>query len=179
MDYEVYDNFLAPETADEIERICLEGATMPMFYQVKVAERKDPVKLGTYYFTHVIYHSPGMISSEHFATFCDPILSRFPHRALMSAVANFVPVTLDGHMEHGSHLDQIDEDGNLIDHTVLIYYVNTNNGYTRLGRKDSEESITINCVKNRLLKFDGSIYHNSATATDVNLRCVLNFNIIE
>ena len=60
-----------------------------------------------------------------------------------------------------------DED---FDHKVLLYYVNTNNGYTLLADK-----IKIDSVANRALLFDGNIPHRAVSQTNTKIR--LNINV--
>jgi len=170
MDYEVIDNFLDVETADKLEQIAL-AKNIPMFYNDTVSSRDDDPSSGQFYFTHNLYKDYRILS-EVFGDFTAPVMEKIPSRALLRAVINYYPRTADT-VEHGSHIDQ------KFDHTVLLYSVNTNNGFTRLGQKDSDKSVIVESVKNRLIKFDGRTIHNSATQTDVNLRCNVNFNIIE
>ena len=58
-------------------------------------------------------------------------------------------------------------------HTVCIYYVNTNNGYTMFndGKK-------VSSLENRLLIFSGSEKHCSVVQTDTSARFIININIL-
>ena len=67
--------------------------------------------------------------------------------------------------EHGFHVDT-DKECN-----VLIYYFNTNDGYTLFENGDKVES-----VANRLIKFKSNLRHTGTTCTDQPNRYVLNVN---
>jgi len=68
-------------------------------------------------------------------------------------------------IEHGFHIDTE------IKSKTIIYYFNTNNGYTLFDDGTKVESIS-----NRLLIFDSSIRHTGTTCTDKPNRYVLNMN---
>ena len=57
-------------------------------------------------------------------------------------------------------------------HTVALFSVNTNNGYTLFENGDKIAS-----VENQLVIFDGSIKHCSVAQTDKNLRLNININV--
>ena len=61
-------------------------------------------------------------------------------------------------------------------HKVLLYSINTNNGYTILDPEG--KNIKIPSVANQALFFDGSIKHKAVTQTDTNIRVNINVNYI-
>ena len=65
----------------------------------------------------------------------------------------------------------VDNDG---PHKVALYYINSNNGYTEF-----ESGETIQCVKNRLIIFDGSIEHRSVKQTNTKTRVAINTNYVK
>ena len=71
-------------------------------------------------------------------------------------------------IEHGYHVDYRTRP-----HQTAILYLNSNNGYTRFrgGKKITSE-------KNKLVKFDGSLWHTGSSCTDQQHRIVINFNYI-
>ena len=75
----------------------------------------------------------------------------------------------DDIIEHAFHIDAVD-----IEHIAVIFYLNDNNGYTRL--KIDDKIIKIESKQNRLLIMDGEIEHASSTCTDNDMRAVINFN---
>ena len=56
------------------------------------------------------------------------------------------------------------------DHKAMIYYLNTNNGYTIL-----KDGVKIKSIQNRALFFNPQEEHQSTTCTD--LKCRMNINI--
>lgn len=58
--------------------------------------------------------------------------------------------------------------------TTGVYYVNTNNGYTRF-----ENGTIINSEKNKFIEFDSQQLHGGSTCTDKDYRIVINFNYIK
>lgn len=70
-------------------------------------------------------------------------------------------------VEHNFHVDAEQN------HIVVLYSINTNNGYTELETGKKLES-----KRNRLIIFDGSIGHRSVTQTDTQYRLNYNFNFL-
>ena len=70
-------------------------------------------------------------------------------------------------IEHDTHIDY-DEP-----HQAAIYYINTNNGYTKL-----EDGTKVSSIANRMLFFDGSKNHQSTNCTDEKIRLNINFNYL-
>jgi hypothetical protein len=59
-------------------------------------------------------------------------------------------------------------------HTVLLYSVNTNNGYTKF-----ENDKKIISEENKLIIFNSNVKHTGTTCTDSDYRIVINFNYFE
>ena len=55
--------------------------------------------------------------------------------------------------------------------TTAIYYLNTNNGYTKFKKGGKVKS-----VENRMVVFDSTFEHAAVTSTNVDRRLVVNFN---
>tara|TARA_A100001388_G_C28751070_1_gene492233 strand:+ start:1199 stop:1705 length:507 start_codon:yes stop_codon:yes gene_type:complete len=69
-------------------------------------------------------------------------------------------------MDHGFHIDT-EENSN-----TSIFYLNTNNGYTKF--EDNGE--IVKSVENRMITFDSSRRHSGSSCTDEYNRLVLNIN---
>ena len=69
-------------------------------------------------------------------------------------------------IEHGFHIDTSE------DSKTSIFYLNTNNGYTKF--EDNGE--IIKSVENRMITFNSSKRHTGSTCTDQYHRLVLNIN---
>lgn len=94
-----------------------------------------------------------------------PILKKLNIKKLFDARANLLVPTKE-HIYHEFHVDRD------IPHTVALFYVTECNGFTIL-----KDVAKVDCIKNRMLIFDGSIHHHSVTSTD-DVRCVININFI-
>ena len=100
-----------------------------------------------------------------------PLLRELQPTFLIKAKANLNPVTYRN-IEHGMHLD-ISKDISSDSYTA-VFYLNTNNGYTRFQTGEKIESIS-----NRLVVFPRGMQHTGATCTDEKARFVLNLNFIK
>jgi len=74
-------------------------------------------------------------------------------------------------VEHFPHKD-MEAEKNM---TNALYSVNDNNGYT-LFTDTGEKAYS---KRNRIIFFNGDVFHQSAVQTDTNLRLNINFNYIE
>ena len=55
--------------------------------------------------------------------------------------------------------------------TTAIYYLNTNNGFTKFENGDK-----VNSVANRIVIFDSNLKHTGTSCTDSYARLLINFN---
>ena len=128
-------------------------------------------------FSHLLYYTGkdgvGAVVSEHF-NLVHPIVCKLTSPKLINVVlikikANLQPCA-ETSREGGFHTD--------VHHplhpysTTAIYYVNTNNGYTKFEK----DNLIVNSVANRLVTFPSSMKHCGSTCTDEDLRAVINFN---
>ena len=162
MDYEVIDNFLPQELFERYSFLL--GREMPMFYSDGVSSQSDDDE---FYWYHSFFnqHQP---SSQYYQDFTFPILAQINAKAIISSRANWFPRTHDI-IEHGTHVDSS------FPHRNVVFYINTNNGFTRL-HDESGGSVVVNSVANRALLFDGLIRHNSTTCSDQKVRCTMAVN---
>ena len=162
MDYEVIDNFLPPEIFERYSFLL--GSRMPMFYSEGVSSKEDD---NEFYWYHSFYNQ-NLPSSEFYQDFTFPLLAMVKSKAVISSRANWFPRTHEI-IEHGAHVDST------FPHRNIVFYINTNNGFTRLYDDDGD-SIVVNSVANRALLFDGLIRHNSTTCSDQKVRCTMAVN---
>lgn len=95
----------------------------------------------------------------------DALINKLHASNILDIRSNLIMPT-SKHIHHEDHIDR------KTFHKVAIFYVTTNNGFTSL-----KNIVEVKCVENRMLIFDGSIYHHSVTSTD-EIRCVININFI-
>lgn len=170
--YEIIDNFLNDDDFLNLKNTFFpkieNSQKLPWNYQKGIV--RDPESGPTGYEEDNWMYSHSFISSEtnkksEYLDLISPIFQRLKVSQILDARANLLTPT-ETHIHHEDHVDR------KIHHKIALFYVTTNNGFTVL--RDVAE---VNCVENRMLLFDGSIYHHSVTSTD-EVRCVININFI-
>jgi hypothetical protein len=159
---QLIDNFLNKETFNKIKSILI-GQDFPFYYQNQVAFEGD---LTDFYFNHHFYKN-NSITSSYFNEIVLPILNPIKFKKLLRAKCNLYTKKAE-HIPNEFHTDSNEK------HKVLLYSVNTNNGYTMFK---SGEKIKSN--ENQLIIFDGLLEHCSVAQTDEKIRVNVNINIEE
>tara|TARA_R100000458_G_C8177131_1_gene175507 strand:+ start:110 stop:667 length:558 start_codon:yes stop_codon:yes gene_type:complete len=179
--YEVYDNFLPLEDYQWMHSLfCTPFQDIAWTWGDKVlAENASADDLDNWQFVHNLYYTNvtkndegkrivqgGPRSDLH--NQLKDVYERLGVTQLLRAKANLLPKA-QRIVEHGMHNDQTQLEGH--EYTVAIYYLNTNNGYTKL-----EDGTKIKSVANRMLVMSGAVKHTGSTCTDEKCRVVINFN---
>lgn len=103
---------------------------------------------------------------------CLPLMNHFIEiiqpKALIKIKANLTLKT-STIIEHGYHVDLPHSNG----FKTAVFYLNTNNGYTKFI-----DGSIVNSIENRFVEFDGNISHTGTTCTDSTFRAVINFNYV-
>lgn len=158
IEYKIIDNFLEKEEFLKIKNIMM-GSYFPWYYNSTVTDYhlKD-----NFYFTHSFFDDYHVKSEKYNLLY--PIISKLNPKSIIRAKGNFYPKT-EKIAEHGTHVDYE------FSHKGFLFYINTNNGFTRLknGKK-------IDSIENRGLFFNAGLEHNSSTCTDQDGRVNINFN---
>ena len=165
IDVAVQDNFLKLKDYHEIYNYFMSANPMWGFNtSVKYGgSGEQNSNLDDFQFVNVLYHN-GTINSDGF-NILSPILDKIKPRALLRIKANLVP-RLHKIVEHEMHIDYHWDDS-----ITSVFYVNTNNGYTKF-----KDGTKVDSVGNRLVTFPSTIEHCGTTCTDTKSRVVLNFN---
>lgn len=161
MNYKIIDNFLPLEDFNNLKEIMLATPRIPWVYNPFVT-LPDVGNLYDFQFTHTFYRD-GRPTSELIGIM-DPILRILNPSALVRIKANLQTRTSEIYT-HEYHYDHEHFDGK-----IAIFYVNTNNGCTIFG-----DGTKIESIENRMVIFDGNIFHTGTTCTDQKVRCVINF----
>ena len=159
---ETIDNFLDYNTFSNIKNLLL-GADFPYYYNSAVASKED---ISDFYFNHVFYFN-NQQQSSWFAEVVLSIIGRYGFKKLLRAKCNLY-TKKEKQIPTAFHLDFETP------HTVLLYSVNTNNGYTLF--KSGEK---IYSKENQLIVFNGLLEHCSVSQTDEKVRVNININIEE
>ena len=158
----VIDNFLEKEDYLSIKHMMLDDwKNFPWFYTPSVASLDDY----DIYFVHTFQEKQFNLQSPTLNNLT-PILKKMNITDLWRVKGNLFP-NQNKFIEHNSHIDY-DEP-----HQAAIYYINTNDGYTKL-----EDGTKVDSVANRLLLFNGSKHHSSTNCTNDKIRVNINFNYI-
>ena len=159
----IIDNVLNDLHFGKLKSTLLDNLNSP-WYLGKIV---DTEKNSPYQFSHTFYGEQ-KINSEYF-TLLDPILQNLKIKNLIRIKANLLLKTNEI-VKHGFHIDTQSENK----FNTAIYYLNSNNGYTKFknGKK-------VNSVKNRIVIFDGLIEHRGTSCSDQPYRGVINFNYLK
>jgi hypothetical protein len=114
------------------------------------------------YFTHN-FMADGFVNSQYIKIIA-PIINKIDAKAIKRIKANLYPGSKEL-VVHDRHFDYE------WPHKGLVFYVNTNDGFTIFDNGTKIESIA-----NRILFFDPSIPHSSTNCTDKSARININFN---
>ena len=158
----IIDNFLSEEEYLKIKYMMLDDwRNFPWFYTPSVASEND----NDIYFVHTFQEKELDLESPYLHKL-HYILKKMNIDDLWRVKGNLFP-NQNKFIEHDAHIDYNEP------HQAAIYYINTNNGYTKL-----KDGTKVDSVANRLLLFNGSEYHSSTNCTNDKIRVNINFNYI-
>jgi hypothetical protein len=160
---QVIDNFLGTVEFNKIQTLMLRNGSVSWSYNPFVNSEKDPEHY--FQFTHTFY-ADALPQSKHWTELYD-VLKKLKIFSLIRIKANLLTKSAEI-VEHGYHVDF--EPPHSIFKTA-VFYINTNNGYTKF-----EDGTKVESVANRMVVFDGNLKHTGTTCTDSNVRVVVNFN---
>lgn len=161
--YKIIDNFLEENEFKKIQSFMLSDY-IPWYFNDYVVDKEKDLNLNNYQLTHTFYKN-FLPTSENFIKLV-PLIEKINPSALIRIKANLVPRT-EKINEHGWHID------NSLNCKTAVYYINTNDGYTKFKNGDIVESI-----ENRLVIFDSGMEHTGSSCTNEKIRCVINLNFI-
>jgi hypothetical protein len=160
MSIKLIPNFLKEDTYFEL-RDKLFHWKFPWFFRDKTGDMED---YSNFFFQHTFYEYDNQ-SSDLFKIVM-PILGNLNFKNLIRIKANCYSQR-DKEIKTNFHTDST------IPHSVALYSLNTNNGYTLF-----EDGQKIPSEANQLAIFDGSMKHASVSQTDTNIRVNININLI-
>jgi len=166
----VYKNFLNKKDFKIIEEHML-GANFPWYYNKNVVGKYENGLVEdekNFQFTHCFYQND-KINSNQFEIILSIIKMINPF-TILRIKANLLTRT-PKNIEHGYHTD-FDKNSHKV--TTGVFYLNTNDGYTRFKNKTVVKS-----EANKYVEFEGIESHTGSTCTDKNIRVVINFNYIK
>ena len=166
----IVDNFVDQDKFDELQNLLM-GNTFPWFYSNGIDGPDYAEDKNKFQFYHIFYMD--IPNSAHFK-FLNPILDKMDPLSLKRIKANLLTKT-SKIVENTFHVDLegISEE-KMKQWTTSIFYMNTNNGYTKF-----EDGTEIESVANRLVSFPADMKHTGTSCTDEKTRVIINFNYFE
>ena len=151
---EILDNFLPENIFKQMQGIILSNE-FPWYYSDYVVEPND----GLYQLCHLFVYDG---YRPHFPLI-EPCVKKLGATKLARIKANLNPRTTS-HVCGGFHIDDLTVP------LTSIFYVNTNNGWTKF-----EDGCKVECIENRMVIFDSNIEHSGFTCID-DRKVIINFN---
>ncbi len=163
---QVYKNFIDQVRFDDLVAIMSSPQFAWYYNPVLDKEDLDPNVKQNFQFTHTFFNF-NRVQSEYF-DLLTPIFIKIKPIALVRVKANLL-LNTDKIVEHGMHVDFKNPKV-----TTGIFYINTNNGYTKF-----EDGKKIKSIQNQYIEFDSQLKHTGTSCTDAEKRLVINFNYIK
>lgn len=173
MECTVLDNFLEEDKFLKIKEILLSD-NFPYYFNVKKYNNISD-DLENYQFTHILYREYA-VQSEYFFHF-KHLIEKINPVSILDMKINLTTYSGkkyqgDLHTDVPGHALIYKKDSDIVCNT-LVYYINTNNGYTLF-----EDGTKIDSVENRLIIFKSNLMHTAVHASDQKVRCLINMNMI-
>ena len=164
----IEDNFLKQEEFDKIQKLMGEPSPFPWFYADRIVFEDDVDK---FQFIHAFYDNHMPMSP--FSNELDSIINIIQPFSIVKIRAKLLTRTPEI-VESTFHVDIPLLEENLKQWTTSIFYINTNNGYTKF-----EDGTIVESVANRMLSFPANMKHCGTSCTDERRRIVIYFNYFE
>ena len=164
----VENNFLSQEKFVEIQNFCM-GKELLWQYSDNIDNKNDVEKCQ---FVHKFYENYQPQSQS--MNVLTPILELLRPAAIYRIKSNLLTKT-STIIENKFHVDMgVLPEEKQKQWTTSIFYMNTNNGYTKF-----ENGTKMNSVANRMITFPSNMKHTGTSCTDERTRVVINFNYYE
>ena len=164
----IEDDFLKQEEFEKIQKLMGEPSPFPWFYADRIVFEDDVDK---FQFIHAFYDNHMPMSP--FSNELDSIINIIQPFSIVKIRAKLLTRTPEI-VESTFHVDIPLLEENLKQWTTSIFYINTNNGYTKF-----EDGTIVESVANRMLSFPANMKHCGTSCTDERRRIVINFNYFE
>ena len=162
----IEDNFLDQKEFDKLQTLMM-GEEFSWYYCQSVTSYEGDKD--RFQFTHMFYDNK--IPTSPFAEQLNTILEIIKSVSLWRIKANLLTRT-PKIIENQFHIDMNDmSEEKTKQWTTSIFYMNTNNGYTKF-----EDGTKVESVANRMVSFPTNMKHTGTSCTDEKTRVVINFN---
>jgi len=160
--FQIVDNFLDPDDFIFLKSQ-IENDSFPWYYS-KVISNDLSITMDeryNYQFVHIFYKDQKQNSLKF--EILDKLIKKINPKYLLKIKANLTTVSHEI-IEHGYHND-------FTDAITCVFYLNSNNGYTKF-----EDGTVVSSIENRAVFFDSNFLHTGTTVTDQPYRIVININ---
>ena len=155
----VIDNFLSSYHLNQLHFVVM-GDRFPWFYN----QTTTTFGVQCPRYTHMIYRDPSISPTSKYFSLFDVFSSKLKVKKLSRIMINSMLPSFLVSKNTGFHIDQFPCS------QTAIYYLNTNNGYTKFKGYGK-----VKCVENRMVIFDSKLQHAAFTSTE-SRRITVNFN---
>ena len=163
----IEDNFLDQKIFDGLQTL-MKGGNFVWNYNDRIDYKGQKDR---FQFFHLFYAAGG---HSEYLDILKPILEKKTIISFWRIKANLLTRT-PNIIENEFHTDILGmSEKKLKQWTTSIFYVNTNNGYTKF-----EDGTKVESVANRLVTFPANMKHTGTSCTDEKRRIVINFNYFE
>ena len=164
---QIEDDFLPQKEFDKIHKMMIDGTpSFPWYYTNHIDLESDVDK---FQFIHLFYLS--FQSQSPFVVNLNPIFEKLKSISVYRIKANLLTRTSEI-VQNRFHVDlEILPEEKQKHWTTSIFYMNTNNGYTKF-----EDGTKVESKANRMISFPSNMKHTGTSCTDERIRVVINFN---
>lgn len=162
--YTIKDNFLDEVAFRKIEEGIIGGRGVFPWYYSPIVGAISHKNIYFSYFLHTFYENNMATSSK--IKLIEPLINKLKIKRIIRAKVNLFYPTADV-IKFDEHRDTTFES------EAAILYINTCNGGTVI-----DGDTFIKSKRNRLLKFKGSVVHQSTSCSDAKFRILININYV-
>ena len=162
---DIKDNFLSEEELEKLKNHIYYDMTWR--YTDSIDYEDDRKDKETFQFFHSYIHNGVQISDlSSILPILDKINPFIVHRIKINLLTRTPSI-----IENSFHIDILLKNNKLKHWTTSIFYVNSNDGYTKF-----RDGTKIESIKNRLISFPSNIPHLGTTCSNKKNRITINFN---
>ena len=160
----IEDDFLEEQEFVPLQKVLMSGQ-IAWFYMDMIDSGED---IDKFQFIHNLYFN--YAPTSEFLKTVEPILRKLNPISIGKIKANLLTRT-PNIIENSFHVDTLFSEEKMKQLTTSIFYVNTNNGYTKF-----EDGTKVESVANRMVTFPANMKHTGTSCTNERTRVVINFN---
>ena len=160
MKYNIIDNYLSKNEFLKIKNEIVDNEYFPWYFN-NCKSGKDKNKPLDYQLVHGFFKDN--VTNSFYFNKLDCLIKRLKIKKLIRVKANLNPIS-HKLIKFEKHQDTYEKG-----FTSAIFYLNTNNGYTKIENKK------IQSIENRIVIFPSDVYHFGTNATNLSNRIVINF----